>query len=243
MSKISQKMYSALTRGGITPDVARRMAESVEFLGESTPETNERDNYDILLCAKALSSLVHRHKDTTPIMPKMAEDVSSDMTRVNAPVKSPEDIKTLNEPKARKEKKESSVIKSIRKTSPEMQKFLVYFLPCVWFLLIGLLAVGCIAAAVLSIVAVITVTVGGIILFFAGLLYGVSQFPVFTGAAFFEIGLSLIIGGLSVLLSVLIFNFLTRTIPFCLKRGIRGLLKLNSEITAFRNNLRSKADA
>ena len=245
MSKISQKMYSALTRGGISPDVARRFAENVEFLGESTDETNDRDNYDILLTAKALSSLVKRHRDITPIMPKLDDvAVSADMTRVNSPVRTtePAEVSAAPDTKLRKASGEPSIIKSIKKTSPGMQRFLTYLMPCVWFLLLGLLFIGCIAASIASICAVITVTVGGIILFFAGLLYGVSQFSVFTGAAFFEIGLSLILGGLAVGVSVLIYNFLTRTLPFCLKNGSRGLLKLNSAFTVFRNSLKNSAE-
>lgn len=242
MSKISQKMYSALIRGGVTAEVSRRIAESLDYLGESTEATNERDNYDILLAAKAVSSLVKRHKDIEPIMPQMPEEISTDMTRVNAAVKTPEIIKISEEtpePRPKKQKEEPAIIKSIRGCSPGMQKFLSYLMPALWFLLIGLLTVACIAAVALSIAGVVVITVGGIILFFTGLLYGVSQFSVFTGAAFFEIGLALIAGGLSVLFSVLIYNFLTRTVPFCFKRGTSYFLRLNAEFTAFRRKLKA----
>jgi len=243
MSKISQKMYSALMRGGIPQDVARRFAENVEFLGESTQDSNERDNYDILLCAKALSSLVKRHKDTTPIMPRMDSDISTDMTRVNTPVKPVAEVKSAPErPKPQRREKASSLLQRIKRTSPATQKFLANFLPFVWYLLIVLLFVLCIGAAILSIGAVIGTTVGGIILFFTGMLYGVSQLSLFSGAALFEIGLAFVIGGFAVALSVLIFNFLTRSIPFFLKQGTRELLKLNSEMAALRGELASKAD-
>lgn len=245
MSKISQKMYSALTRGGVPAEVSRRIAETVDFLGESTEASNERDNYDILLTAKALSSLVKRHKDINPIMPQMPEEVSTDMTRVNAPVKPADAPKPISEEpaKVKRPNSQSSIIKSIRGMSPGMQKFMAYFMPCVWFLLIGLLVIACVAAAAATVAAMVAITVGGIILFFAGLLYGVSQFTVFKGAAFFEIGLALLSGGLAVLVSVLLYNFLTRTVPFCVKRGSAGLLKLNAEFTELRRKISSKTEA
>ena len=248
MSKISHKMYSALTRGGVSPEVARRVAESVDFLRESTEQSDERDNYDILMTAKAISSLVNRHKDISPIMPQMPDEISSDMTRVNAAVGANPDSAESNSGAdkpfiTKNQKRESSFIKSIRRKSPGIQNFLAHFMPCIWYLLMVLLTVACIALIVLSIASMIVITVGGIVLFFSGLLYGVSQFSVFRGAAFFEIGLALGAGGLAVLFSVLIFNFLTRTVPFCLKRGTSALRKLCGELADLRRKLNRKIDA
>lgn len=248
MSKISHKMYSALTRGGVSPEVARRVAESVDFLGESTEQSDERDNYDILMTAKAISSLVNRHKDINPIMPQMPDEISSDMTRVNAAVGANPDSAESNSGAdkpfiTKNQKRESSFIKSIRGKSPGLQKFLAYFMPCIWHILSALLKVACIALIALSIASMIVITVGGIVLFFSGLLYGVSQLSSFRGAAFFEIGLALSAGGLAVLFSVLLFNFLTRTVPYCFKRGTSALRNLNEELAVFRRKLNKKIDA
>lgn len=241
MSKISQKLYSALTASGITPGAARHIAESVEFLGDSTEASRERDERDISLVAHALSSLVKRHVDTTPIIPKDDEDVqNSEMTRVGNVVKTkPSAEETL----IKKPRRHSPIIMSVRRRPIGTQKFLVHFLPCVWVFLMILLAVGSAFAALAALCAIICVSAGGTVLFLAGMLYGVSQFSVFVGGAFFELGISLIIAALSVLFSVLLFNFLTRGVPFFLKTGMRSLVKVNSEFTALRAALRARRDA
>lgn len=242
MSKISQKLYSALTASGITPGAARHIAESVEFLGDSTEASRERDERDITLVAHALSSLVKRHVDTTPIIPKEEDDdvQNSEMTRVGTVVKAKP---SAEETFIKKPRRHSPIIMSVRRRPIGTQKFLVHFLPCVWVFLMILLAVCSAFAALAALCAIICVSAGGTVLFLAGMLYGVSQFSVFVGGAFFELGISLIIAALSVLFSVLLFNFLTRGVPFFLKTGMRSLVKINSEFTALRAALRARRDA
>ena len=238
MKKISQKMYIALTRGEVPAEVAHRISEATEFLGDSTEESNERDNYDILLAARAISSLVKRHKDITPIMPKIEEEISTEMTRVSEAVKPAEaEAPIVKSPIKKKE----SLLAKVRKTSAEMQNFLSWFVPTAAYILLPLLTVAFIALAVISVAAIIATTIAGILFFIIGLLYGVSQFSVFAGAAFFEIGLGLLGGGLAILASILIYNFLTRTLPYCLKEGNKKLKEIISDFNAFRRELKKKA--
>lgn len=237
MKKISQKMYVALTRGEVPAEVAHRIADATEFLGDSTDESTERDNYDILLAARAIASLVKRHKDITPIMPQIEEEVSTEMTRISEPVKAPEPAEpAIPSPIKKKE----SLVSKARKTKVETQKFLANFVPAAAYVLLPLLTIAYIALSALSVITIVGTTIAGILFFIVGLLYGVSQFSVFSGAAFFEIGLGLVGGGLAILLSVLIYNFLTRALPFCLREGSKGLKKIISDFTILRRELKKK---
>lgn len=237
MSKISQKLYVALTRCGVSHGVARHIAESAEFLGDSTPQSAERDEYDIMIVAKALSSLVRRHLDTTPIMPSLQLDAqSSDMTRVGSPLKPKENANKKNSDGA----KVSSVIVSARKRSTRTRRALSYILPVMSAISVIVLGMFGILGTVIALGTLLGVSVCGTVLFFAGMLYGVSQISVFFGGAMFELGIALISGGIAVCLSVLLFNFLTRTLPFCLKRGMRALSRIFSESISLRDSLNEK---
>ena len=237
MNKISHKMYMALTRGGVPAETARRISEATEYLGDSTDESNERDNYDIVLAAKAISSLVRRHKDITPIMPKMSEEISGDMTRIGESVKSSDSPKPLVDSPIRKKVK---LVDMVKKKSQSFQKAMSYIVPVAAYVLMALMFAANIVLAVASVAAIVAITVAGIVFFIIGLLYGVSQFSVFSGAAFFEIGIGLVGGGLAVLLSVLIFNFLTRTLPFCRKAGNLALKKLIYDFIALGNDIKKR---
>lgn len=241
MSKLSQKLYGALCASGLTAGAARHIAESVEFLGDSSESSRERDERDILIAAHALASLVKRHTDPTPIIPsdESQKPESSDMTRVGTPVRTvPSDEDNF----IKKPRRHSPIIQSVRRRSLGTQRFLVHFLPCVWVFLMLLLAVGCAALALVALAAIICASAGGTVLFFAGMLYGVSQLSVFVGGALFELGISLIIAALAVLFSVLLFNLLTRTVPFLYKTGMRSLTSLNSEFAALKASLRTRRD-
>lgn len=100
-----------------------------------------------------------------------------------------------------------------------------------------------IAATLASLAAMLGTAVCGTLLFLAGLLYGVSQISVFFGGAMFELGIALISGGLAVCMSVLLFNLLTRALPFCRKRVLILLSRLFSESASLRGNPAAKRNA
>ncbi len=240
MSKISQKLYVALTRSGVSSGAARHIAESVEFLGDSTVQSAERDDYEITIAAKALSSLVKRHLDTTPIIPSLQlDEQSSDMTRVGSPLKA----KPAEKGKKAEAGRSSAIILAARRSSPGTRRALSYILPCLSVLAMILVGALYIAATLASLAAMLGTAVCGTLLFLAGLLYGVSQISVFFGGAMFELGIALISGGLAVCMSVLLFNLLTRALPFCRKRVLILLSRLFSESASLRGNPAAKRNA
>ena len=59
--KIADKLLIALRHLGVPNEFASKIADSVDFMGESNEESAERDNYEIVIIAKALKSLLKRH--------------------------------------------------------------------------------------------------------------------------------------------------------------------------------------
>ncbi len=79
---------------------------------------------------------------------------------------------------------------------------------------------------IVCVVLLIAVTISGVALFAIGMVYGVSQFFYFKGAAFFEMGLSLIIGGVFVAFGVMLYNSIGNFIPKLqkwIKKRIRNI--------------------
>ncbi len=79
---------------------------------------------------------------------------------------------------------------------------------------------------IVCVLLLIAVTIAGVALFALGFIYGVTQFFSFRGAALYEIGLSLIIGGVSLALGVVIYNLVGNFIPRAqkwIKKRIRSL--------------------
>ncbi len=79
---------------------------------------------------------------------------------------------------------------------------------------------------ILCVVLLIAVTILGVALFAVGIVYGISQFFSFKGAAFFEMGLSFIIGGVFVALGVMLYNSIGNFIPKLqkwIKKRIRNI--------------------
>ena len=66
---------------------------------------------------------------------------------------------------------------------------------------------------VICVILLIAVTVSGVALFAIGMVYGVSQLFSFKGAALFEMGLSLIIGGVFIAIGVMLYNSIGNFIP------------------------------
>ncbi len=240
MSKISQKMYSVLLKGNVPADLARTVAESMEFLGESTAESTERDNYDITVIAKAMSSLVRRHKDDAPIMPKIDDVTSSDATRENSPIKPKIDIASTS---ASSIKRISPLARKFRNYPPKKRLTLSYFM--IALSVLGIIATVAVTVftALLSIVGMVCSTVLGIVLFIIGIVSGVSQVGYFTGAVYFEIGIGLAGAGLGAILSILLYNLLTKLLPFLFKLCLSKLTDLISDLGSLCAETRSKAKA
>ncbi|MBR3639531.1 MAG: hypothetical protein IKN50_02885 [Clostridia bacterium] len=94
---------------------------------------------------------------------------------------------------------------------------------------VGLFAASYVLTVILRIVCVvllIAVTISGVALFAVGIVYGISQLFTFKGAAYFEIGLSFIIGGVFVALGVMLYNSIGNFIPKLqkwIKKRIRNI--------------------
>ncbi|MBQ6263003.1 MAG: hypothetical protein IJK58_05760 [Clostridia bacterium] len=94
---------------------------------------------------------------------------------------------------------------------------------------VGLFAASYVLTVILRIVCVvllIAVTISGVALFAVGIVYGISQFFTFKGAAYFEMGLSFIIGGVFVALGVMLYNSIGNFIPKLqkwIKKRIRNI--------------------
>lgn len=248
-NRISNKLYGALLRCGTPPEIAAIFAKNAEFLGESNDETVERDNYEIMVTAKALSSLIKRHansesaqtpavqpsnvKPTASLNEKTEDGNSSDTIVI--------DKEDDGETEKKQEKKKNVFWEKLESLPVWLRNTLAFLLPSLMYLFMILLTVLVVVLIAGCILGMIAMTIAGIILFIVGLLYGVSQINVFPAAAYYEIGLGLILGGASALLIVLLYNALTKLLPFSLKFGIKKLRKLTMAFSNFRAEMRDKA--
>ena len=248
-NKISNKLYGALLRCGTPPEIAAVFARNAEFLGESTPETMERDNYEIMVVAKAMSSLIKRHENTETQSSSSENDNSATQiinehngSQASDTVVISHAVDSDNNEKSSPNNRKRNAFWTKLETLPDwLRNTLAVALPILMYIsmiILTVLVVGLIGACILGMVAM---TIAGIILFIAGLLFGVSQISVFPAAAYYEIGLGLILGGSSALLIVLLYNALTRLLPFVLKLGIKKLNVLTKAFGKFRAEMKEKA--
>ncbi len=238
MLNISKKLLSTLVGFGVSDDLAAKIASSFEGLGDSSESSFERDNYEITVAAKALSSLIDRHnKKTTP-----ADEFNEDKKSAEEYEVHKLDVSENRESKSKeiKVRKESKFWANLEKCPKGLRVILSYLLPFLIF--VGMVLLTCVTVAVVTacIAIMLAITVAGIVLFIAGLLYGISQLNVFPAAAYYEIGVGLIIGGVSALLTVLFYNVVTRLLPFALKSGIKMLNKLMIRFRRFRCEMRDR---
>ena len=255
-NKISNKLYGALLRCGTPQDLAAKFARTADFLGESTEETVERDNYEIMITAKALASLISRHSAVNEdLISEIAKDVSlsaeedetidktAERTVISPVTESYESKENFADdyPVTGKVKKESSFWRLLEQMPRPLRSATSIVLPILMYIgmiLLTVIVVGLIGACILSMIGV---TILGIVLFIVGLLYGVSQLSTFPAAAYYEIGLGLVLGGISSLLIVLMYNVITRLLPFVIKIGFIRLNSVSKGFRRFRAALRQKA--
>ena len=250
-NRISNKLYGALLRCGTPPEIAAVFAKNAEFLGESNDETVERDNYEIMVTAKALSSLIKRHSEGETVSassPQVSPSKSSSTVNDNHNSSNSSDTVVIekdddNEAEEKQVKKKNIFWDKLESMPTWLRNTLAWVLPgLMYFFMIVLtvLVIGLIAGCILGMIAM---TIAGIILSIVGLLYGVTQISVFPAAAYYEIGLGLILGGASALLIVLLYNALSKLLPFTLKFGIKKLRKLTKSFSEFRSEMRDKSVA
>ena len=250
-NRISNKLYGALLRCGTPPEVAALFAKNADFLGESSEETLERDNYEIMVTAKALSSLIKRHSSDSVIAPTPNQ---SSPVKNGAPLKSEPKVDEshtvvinksdeADESDTKIEKKANGFWTKLENLPPWLRNTLSIAIPVLMYIFMIVLTVAVIALIATCILGMIAMTIAGIILFIVGLLYGVSQINAFPAAAYYEIGLGLILGGSSALLIVLLYNLLSRLLPFLLRLGIKKLRMLVKAFSKFRAEMKDKAAA
>ena len=84
---------------------------------------------------------------------------------------------------------------------------------------------------IICVILLIAITISGVALFAVGMVYGISQLFSSKGAAFFEMGLSFIIGGVFIAIGVMLYNAIGNFIPKLQKwikkriRNIRARIK------------------
>lgn len=251
-NKISNKLYGALLRCGTPPEIAAEFAKNAEFLGESSNDTVERDNYDIMVVAKAMSSIIKRHSVTdvsiTDPQQAIAQTIVSPEKNTTEGNQSSDTVIITPQADDNEEKKSSkkeikrNVFWAKLETLPDwLRNTLAIGLPALMYVFMIILCVAVVGLIGACILGMIVMTIAGIIMFIVGLLYGVSQINVFPAAAYYEIGLGLILGGSSALLIVLLYNALTRLLPFALRIGIKKLRMLTKAFSNFREEMKEKA--
>ena len=235
-SRISNKLYGALLRCGTPPEIAANIAGTTDFLGESTEETREKDNYEIMVAAKALSAVIARHSDK----PSAEKALSSEPIRENAVIK-------LSEPDAaNSDELPEFLVKGkfwrwLRSKPSGVRTTLSVIIPTLLHIGMILLSVLAVTLTAVCLVSMVAMTVAGIAMFIIGLLYGVTQLNSFPAAAYFEIGLGLILGGAAALLLVLFYNVVTGLLPTALKLGIKKLTSYTHAFRRFKLSMREPA--
>lgn len=80
------------------------------------------------------------------------------------------------------------------------------------------LFVGLVGAIVLGILLLIALVAAGSVASLVGIIFGVTQLFSFVPAAIYEIGIGIIIAGIVVFVSVLLYNLVIRVIPWLIKK-------------------------
>ena len=207
MSKIKKLLADALIERGVAPAIARYLTDDTDCLGMYAEESAQLDDIDIERVADGLASLVHRHSVTADLISPIEEISPSESSATFQ----------MNDP---------PLIHRFRAMSPGFAKFLSYAMTVALIAL--LLAMTAVAVVITSaiIILMIALTVSGILLFIIGLVYGVSQFETFTAAAFYEIGIGLVLSGNAALLTVLLYTVVMSVIP-SFTRKCRRIIKDN----------------
>ena len=93
---------------------------------------------------------------------------------------------------------------------------------------------------IICVFILIAVTISGVALFALGMIYGITQLFSFKGAALFEIGLSLIIGGVFLAIGVMAYNSVGYFIPTANKWITKRIRNINSRIKDAKEKIESR---
>lgn len=244
--KIADKLLIALRHLGVPNEFASKIADSVDFMGESNEESAERDNYEIVIIAKALKSLLKRHSfpmesdelfveaytetDNVNLGDDRNSDTNDDITK--------ELPHTADYPVTEKSLENDKFWQRLRRMPKFLRNSITFTLPILMYLGMILLTLTVVGLTVSLLLLLIGVTVVGIAAFFIGLIYGVSQFNIFPAAAYYEMGLGIALGGISALLIVLMYWIITKLLPSALKSGIKKLYKISVKVRKFKADIR-----
>ena len=247
--KIADKLLSALRHMGVPNEFASKIADSVDFMGESNDESAERDNYEIVIIAKALKSLLKRHAFPMESDELFGEAYTSPEDACIADESygdSIEDItkelsQTADYPITDGIRENERFWQALRRMPKSLRGIITFTLPVLMALGMVLLTLTVVGLTVSLLLLVLGVTVAGIAAFFIGLIYGVSQFGVFPAAAYYEMGIGLALGGISALLIVLMYWIITKLLPTALKAGIKKLYGMIVKMKKFKADMRQTA--
>ena len=247
--KIADKLLSALRHLGVPNEIASKIAESVDFMGESNEDSAERDNYEIVIIAKALKSLLKRHSFpiesdemyteayTSPEDAYLADVGTGDTTDDIANELS----QTADYPITDNIRENEKFWQALKRMPKSLRGIITFTLPVLMALGMVLLTLTVVGLTVSLLLLVLGVTVAGIAAFFIGLIYGVSQFSIFPAAAYYEMGIGLALGGISALLIVLMYWIITKLLPTALKAGIKKLYGMIVKMKKFKADMRQTA--
>ncbi len=244
--KIADKLLSALRHLGVPNEIASKIADSVDFMGESNEESAERDNYDIVIIAKAFRSLLKRHSLTMEGDKMFTEtytapdDVSlaDDSNRETIDTITKEPTLTADYPATDTIRENEKFWQALKQMPKFLRETITLVLPILMALGMILLTLTVVGLTVSLLLLVLGVTVAGIASFFIGLIYGVSQYSIFPAAAYYEMGLGLALGGISSLLIVLMYWLITKLLPTVLKTGINKLYIIIVKFKKFKADMR-----
>ncbi len=244
--KIADKLLIALRHLGVPNEFASKISDNFDFLGESTEESAERDNYEIVIVAKALKSLLKRHSfpmESDELFTEAyteTEDVDFSSDGIDDDI-TEELSHTADYPVTERTRENEKFWQSLQRMPKFLRDIITFTLPILMTLGMILLTLTVVGLTASLLLLVLGVTVAGIAAFFIGLIYGVSQFNVFPAAAYYEMGLGLALGGISALLIVLTYWVITKLLPMALKAGIKKLYSMMVKMKKFKADIRQNA--
>lgn len=225
MDKISSVFSDKLKENGISSECAEKLASALDFQKDDShdedrqEELSERDLRDLAIAARALSSVIIRRSDEPSEVYSSLE--SADPTR----------------PSLHQNERIVKLSDSTKKMPEILRRFISYAVPFLSYAAMVFLSIAAACLIILGIFLMIAATVAGILLFIVGILYGVSQLGVFRAAGIYEIGFGTVLGGVSALITVLLYNAVLRGIPFTLKKAFMSLRGVIRDFAGFRRML------
>ncbi len=222
MNNFSEKFVAEMLSHGISQEDAARTADALSGIWRDADAITNEDIGDVKRIAASISAIILRRDISYSLTP-------NDFPDAVAPA---ETCGNLIEPPA------SPFFRKLYKSKKWARVLTSYSIPALLRIAsIIFIAMSSVLIAA-SILAMAVTTIAGILLFLTGLIYGISQLNIFFGAGLYEIGFGIILGSLSATLTILLYNAVTKAIPFCASKLLRII---SLQIDKFRRFRKSTA--